>query len=480
MDLRPVLYIVGIFLCTLAGFMAIPLLLDVYYSNPEWKAFATSLGLCGFSGITLLLGNKQKNIEISGRQTFLLTALSWIFLCLFSALPFVFAVTDMSFTDAIFESVSGLTTTGATVLQGLDDMPRGVLIWRSLLQWLGGVGIIVMAISVLPFLRVGGMQLFRLESSEKEKTLPRATQLATYIMYIYLFLTVICAFAYNFVGMNLFDSIAHSMTTIATGGYSTKDTSFASFATNGPEIVAIMFMILGCLPFVLYIKLLSGNWNAFCKDQQAMGFIRLLIILIAIMMVYLVLRVETVSFNVIIEAAFTTVSLLTGTGYTDTNYMTWGGFAVGFLMFISCIGGCAGSTTCGIKIFRFQIMYAVAKNQILQLIYPNAVFTINYNKQPLSIQVAGSVMAYFFIFATSFVVVSTALLSCGLDLITSFSGAIATLANVGPGLGGVIGPTGTYTTLPDNAKWVMIASMILGRLEFFTLLVFFVPRFWKN
>jgi trk system potassium uptake protein TrkH len=224
----------------------------------------------------------------------------------------------------------------------------------------------------------------------------------------------------------------------------------------------------------------TGNWDVMLKDQQALGFLRLVLLLVLTMIVYLVLRTETLSVNVLVEATFTTVSLLTGTGYTDTNYMAWGGFAVGFLMFISCIGGCAGSTTCGIKIFRFQIMYAVAKNQILQLIYPNAVFTIDYNKQPLSVQVAGSVMAYFFIFATSFVIISTALLACGLDVITSLSGAIATLANVGPGLGNVIGPTGTYAPLPDTAKWVMVASMILGRLEFFTILVFFIPRFWRN
>ena len=239
-------------------------------------------------------------------------------------------------------------------------------------------------------------------------------------------------------------------------------------------------MVLGCLPFVLYIKTLGGEWRAIWDDQQAMGFLKTALLLSLIMILYLTATVGSMNINVIIEAVFTTISLLTGTGYTDTNYMIWGGFAVGFLLFISCIGGCAGSTTCGIKIFRFQIMYEVAKNQLYQLIYPNGVFTVDYNKQPLSVQIAASVMAYFFIFCISFVIVSIALLACGLDLITSLSGSIATLANVGPGLGSVIGPTGTYAPLPDEAKWILTASMMLGRLEFFTLLVFFVPKFWQK
>jgi trk system potassium uptake protein TrkH len=480
MNLKPILYIIGIFLCTLSWFMAVPAILDYIDGNREWQAFALSVGISAFSGILLILGNREDKIEITGREAFVLTALSWIFLCLYSAIPLMLAMPSLGFTNAVFETVSGLTTTGATVITGLDDLSRGILIWRSILQWLGGVGIIVMAISVLPFLKVGGMQLFRLESSEKEKTLPRATQLAKYIIYIYLGLTIICATAYNLVGMPFFDAIAHSMTTIATGGFSTRDASFSGYDAIGPELIAIIFMILGCLPFVLYIKMVGGDFRAVIKDQQVRGFLTLVLFLCGIMITYLAIQLDAISVNIVIEAVFTTVSLLTGTGYTDTNYMAWGMFAVGFLLFISCIGGCAGSTTCGIKIFRFQIMYAVARNQIQQLIHPNGVFTIDYNNQPLSVQVAASVMAYFFIFTVSFVVVSIALLACQLDLITALSGAIATLANVGPGLGSIIGPTGTYAPLPDQAKWIMIISMLLGRLEFFTLLVFFAPRFWKG
>jgi trk system potassium uptake protein TrkH len=460
--------------------MVIPIAIDLLDSHDDWKAFAISMGICGFCGALLLLSNHQKEIKVTGRQAFVLTALSWIGLCLFSSMPFLFALPDITFIDAFFESVSGLTTTGSTIMTNLDSMPRGILIWRALLQWLGGVGIIVMAISVLPFLRVGGMQLFRLESSEKEKTMPRATELAKYIIYIYFALTAICSICYIYVGMMPFDAIAHAMTTIATGGYSTKDASFSAYSTLGPEIVAIIFMVLGCLPFVLYIKFVQGDIGMLFKDAQVRAFIKTILACIAILFGYLVINDFDFSFETLVKTSFTTIALITGTGYTATDYMMWGGFAVGFLLFISAIGGCAGSTTCGIKIFRFQILYAVAKNQIQQLIHPRGVFTIDYNKQPLSVSVAASVMAYFFIFAASFVLVSIALLACGLDMITALSGAMTSLANVGPGLGDIIGPTGTFEPLPDSAKWIMVGAMLLGRLEFFTLLVFLSPRFWRS
>jgi len=479
MDLRPALYIVGIFLLTLSLFMCAPLIIDLF--NPyggNWRSFAFSTGITGFTGALLMLSNKQEEIEISGRSAFLLTALTWFVLCFFSAIPFWLSTYSLNFTDSLFESVSGLTTTGATILTGLDNMSKGILLWRAILQWLGGIGIIVMAVSVLPFLKVGGMQLFRLESSEKEKILPRAAQLASFIIYIYLALTFVCACFYYYAGMSPFDAIAHAMTTIATGGFSTKDSSFSSYDTYGPEIVAIIFMILGCLPFAIYIKMIN-DVTAIKNDEQTSAFIKILFALCTIMVIYMVSCFDILSLDIVIETIFTTTSLLTGTGFSDTNYMLWGGFAIGLLLFTSCIGGCAGSTTCGIKIFRFQILYAIVRNQILQLIHPNGVFTIQYNKQPLNIQIAASVIAYFFIFILSFVFISVALMACDLDLITSLSGAIATLANVGPGLGNIIGPTGTYAPLPDNAKWIMIFSMIFGRLEFFTLLVFLNPRFWK-
>ena len=480
MDFKPVFYIVGIFTSVLAFAMTIPLGIDAYDSNRDWIAFAYAMAVTLFFGFVLLLANKQDTIHISGRQAFVLTAFSWIALCIFSSLPFLFALKDITVTDAIFESVSGLTTTGSTIMTGLDDMPRGLLIWRSILQWLGGVGIIVMAISVLPFLKVGGMQLFRLESSEKEKSMPRARELATFIIYTYLGLTTLCALAYYYVGLPAFDAIAHAMTTIATGGFSTRDASFADYPSLGPEIVAIIFMLLGCLPFVLYIKCMFGDWKSLVQDKQVHAFIKTVLVCCLIMFIYLGIHFNAYSIQMAIEASFTTISLITGTGYANANYTMWGGFAVGFLLFASCIGGCAGSTTCGIKIFRFQILLAVVKNQISSLIYPNGVFTIEYNDQPLSVKIAASVMAYFFIYMITIAIVSLVLLACDLDLTTSLSGAVTSVSNVGPGLGEIIGPTGTFHPLPDAAKWTMIIAMILGRLEFFTLLVFLSPKFWRQ
>ncbi len=479
MDFRPVLYINGIFLCVLSVFMVIPTLCDLATDNLDWVAFAIGMALTGFSGVLLILANKQDKIEITGRQTFALTGLSWILLSVFSAIPFLIAFPDLGFADAVFETVSGLTTTGSTVMSGLDTMPYGILIWRALLQWLGGIGIIVMAISVLPFLRVGGMQLFRLESSEKEKPLPKVTDMAKALCIAYFVLSFACYLAYYFCGMTHFEAVIHSMTTVSTGGYSTTDASFGNFS-NATKLFSIVFMILAAFPFIIFVKMYLRSPFVMFEDEQTMGFLKLQALFIFIIITFLFFWFPGFNWDTVVDGAFNIVSVSTGTGYASSDYNQWAPFALGFILFASCIGGCAGSASCGIKIFRFQILYAVAKTQIMQLIYPNGVFTVSYNKQPLSIQVAASVMAFFFIFVTALVIVTLALLLCGLDILTALSGAITTLSNVGPGLGDIIGPAGNFSSLPDSAKWIMILSMLLGRLEFFTLLVFFVPRFWRN
>lgn len=480
MDFRPVLYIVGIFLCVLSLFMVAPITSDLVTNNRDWMAFATSMALCGFVGIVLILSNKQDQIEITGKQTFVLTALSWGFLSFFSAMPFLIALPDITIADAIFESVSGLTTTGSTILMGLDHMPYGILMWRAILQWLGGIGIIVMAISILPFLKVGGMQLFRLESSEKEKALPKVTDMAKALCIAYIVLTIACYFAYYFSGMTQFEALIHSMTTLATGGYSTSDSSFGGFSTSA-KLFSILFMILAAFPFIIFVKMyLRLSPMVILEDKQTMGFLKIQAVLTTLIVGFLFFTMPGFNWDIMVDGAFNIVSVATGTGYASTDYNQWGYFALGLFLFASCIGGCAGSASCGIKVFRFQILYAVAKAQIKQMMYPNGVFTIDYNKQPLSIQVAASVMAFFFIFVTSIVIVTLLLLLCGLDIITAFSGAITTLSNVGPGLGEIIGPAGNFSPLPESAKWIMIGSMLLGRLEFFTLLVFLFPRFWRN
>ena len=479
MDIRPIFYVIGILLCTLAAGMVIPIIADISTGNEDWKVFLVSMIFIFFIGGAMVLINKGNEFHITMRQTFLLTTLSWVVLAAAASLPFYFSEMNMSLTDSMFEAISGITTTGSTVIVGLDNTAPGILLWRAILQWLGGIGIIVMALSVLPFLKVGGMQLFQTESSENEKALPRAKQLATSIGLVYLLLTILCMICYRLAGLSGFDAIAHAMTTIATGGFSTFDSSFSAFDTAWSEIVAITFMILGGLPFILYVKTLRGNFKCFLKDSQVKAFLYLIFGAISLMVVYLVIHNGMAIPEALRRASFNVVSLITGTGYTNGDYAAWGGFAVITLFFLMVVGGCAGSTTCGIKIFRFQVLWSITVTQLKQLIHPHGVFTPHYNHRAIPKGVATSVMGFFFVFALSFTVLAVALSFIGLDFITAMSGAASSIANVGPGLGDIIGPTGTYAPLPDAAKWVMSIGMILGRLELFTVLVLLMPQFWR-
>jgi trk system potassium uptake protein TrkH len=483
LNFGPVFYVVGILLSTLAVSMSIPMLTDMYYGNPDWKIFFICILATAFFGGTLVLTNAagKKGFTINIRQAFLLTSLSWVTLATFASLP-LWLSTDLrlSFTDAFFEAMSGITTTGSTVITGLDEAPPGILIWRALLQWLGGIGIIVMALSVLPFLKVGGMQLFKTESSESEKALPRAAKLASSIGYIYLFLTFICAIAYHISGLSIFDSFAHAMTTIATGGFSTFDASFGNFDEAWTEAVAIVFMILGSLPFVLYLKFVRGNFGALFSDSQVKWFFSIVAVSIIVMITYLVWHIDMEFNEALRRAAFNVVSIITGTGYTNHNYGAWGGFAVSLLFFLMVIGGCAGSTTCGIKIFRFQVLYSIMNVQIKKLLHPHGVFIPHYNKKPLPKDVPSSVASFFFMYAFCFSILAILLSFLGLDFLTAMSGAATSISNVGPGLGDIIGPDSNFQTLPDSAKWVLCAGMLLGRLELFTLLVLLAPQFWRR
>ena len=480
MDIRPILYVTGILLCTLAASMIFPILADLAVGNPDWQVFSLCMIFTFFFGGAMVLTNASEKFHITMRQTFILTTLSWLVLAGAASAPFALSALNMSITDSVFEAVSGITTTGSTVISGLDNAPPGILLWRAILQWLGGIGIIVMALSVLPFLKVGGMQLFQTESSESEKALPRATQLATSIGGIYLALTLICMTCYKFAGMSGFNALAHSMTTIATGGFSTFDASFGNFDTAWAEIIAIVFMLLGGLPFILYVKAVRGNWRALFEDSQVRAFLGIVGLAIIIMITYLTIQNSEPFLEALRRAAFNVVSIITGTGYTNGDYGSWGGFAVILIFFLMVVGGCAGSTTCGIKVFRFQVLYSVTIAQLRQLIHPHGIFTPHYNHRALPQGVAASVMSFFFIYALSFSILAIGLSFIGLDFMTAMSGAVTSISNVGPGLGEIIGPTGNFQPLPDAAKWMMCVGMILGRLELFTVMVLFLPAFWRK
>ena len=479
-DIRTVFFIVGLMLAALGMAMFVPGMVDYAYKGEGWSAFIMSGIFTTLMGAVLSTTTYTPKPVLPARGAFLLTVLSWVFLCAFAAIPFLMAPGNMSVTDALFEATSGITTTGSTIMTGLDNQSKGILIWRAILQWIGGIGIIVTAMAVLPMLRIGGMQLFRLESSDmSEKILPRAASLAMAISLIYLVLTMMCAFGYMFVGMSAFDAVAHAMTTVATGGYSTSDLSMGGFMDNGADLVCMAFMVAGAMPFGVYLLIVRGNLRAPLQDPQVRTFIAVLAALIMLMTVSLWVNSELTQSRALRLSAFNVISVVTGTGYATADYNSWGSFAVaGFFAFMF-IGGCAGSTACSIKIFRYQVAFEALRVYLLRMPRPNLVTPLRYGSKPLPESVVYSVMSYFFLFFMTFAVGAIILSVLGLDPMTAWSGAGSAVANVGPGLGDIIGPTGTYQSLPDAAKWVLMGGMIVGRLEIVTALVLLTPSFWR-
>ena len=410
----------------------------------------------------------------------MLTTLVWVALSVFAAIPFILGFTNANLVDAIFEAVSGITTTGSTVFNELDKMPKGLLLWRGILQWLGGIGIIVVAMVFLPELRVGGMQIFRAEGFDTlGKILPRATTIAFQISIIYVGITIACGLSYVLAGMNFFDAVVHAFTTVATGGFSNYDGSFSVFSWK-VEYVAILFMILSALPFVRYVQLINGQGTAVFKDPQVKTFILLIILLVLLSTFVLSIQLN-LSFELVFrKALFNITSILTGTGYASTNYMLWGGFLVSLLFFVGLIGGCAGSTTCSVKIFRYQIVFASIASQLKRIHSPNGVFIPRYQGRQISDDILNSVLTFFVVFFASLGILAVLLSLTGLDLITSLSGAAAALANIGPGLGETIGPDGNFSSLSDTAKWLLIAGMLIGRLELMAVYILFTLKFWRN
>ena len=481
MKFSPIIYLIGMLLCILSLFMMIPAFVDWLYGNNDWPAFVGASLLTLFVGAILYLSNRDSTTEhLELRQAFLLTNSAWISIALFGSLPFLLSEIDMSFTDAIFESTSGITTTGATVINNLEATSHGILIWRALLQWLGGVGIIVMALAVLPMLSIGGMQLFKTESYETpDKVVPKAASFAAGISIVYITLTVVWALMLWFAGMPLFDSIAHAMTTLATGGYSTRSDSLAAFNSSSIEIIVIFGMIVGSLPFVHYLAITKKGLINLLKDDQVKLFLTLIVFVVFIVSIYLNLN-DIPFLEALRLASFNVISIITGTGFGTSDFNNWGGFPTTILLILMFIGGCAGSTTCGLRMARIQVLVANAKAQISKLIRPHAVVVSYYNQKPIPENVAESVMGFFFLYIISFAVIACLLGGLGLDLITAISGAASAIGNVGPGLGDIIGPSGTYQSIPELGKLFLCVGMILGRLEIFAILVMFSPLFWKN
>jgi trk system potassium uptake protein TrkH len=478
---KTVFFIIGILLIILGFFMLIPYGIQIFYKENSHSFLASSF-ITILIGIMFVLANLQEKYQLNLKQTFLFSTFTWIAVAIFGSIPFILSDLNFSFSDSFFESMSGITTTGSTVIINLDGSPKSILLWRAIMQWLGGVGIIVMAITVLPLLKVGGMQLFKIESSDKpEKILPRATQVAFIIISTYLILTLLCAFFYKILGMNFFDSIAHAMTTIATGGFSTHNESIGYFKNSNIEIVATIFIILGSIPFISYLKFIKGNKKIFFQDIQIKGLIYLFIFSTFIMFLYLLFNNNSI---LLIEkiriASFNVVSILSGTGYVNNDFSLWGKFPLIFFLFLMFIGGCAGSTACGIKIFRFQLLFLFINNQIKKIIYPNSVFILKYNNQKITDDYMSSVIIFIFAYFFIFILIAMLLSITGLDFLSSISGAATSISNVGPGLGELIGPNGNFKSIPEVSKWILSFGMLLGRLELFAVLVLFFPSFWRN
>ncbi|MEL6619106.1 MAG: TrkH family potassium uptake protein [Pseudomonadota bacterium] len=480
MDLRPVGYVIGLLVAVLGVAMLLPMVVDLAEGRGHWFVFAESalisIVLGGVIALSCANGVRQ---GLTIQQTFLLTTGVWLALPIFGALPFWFGATESRFVDAFFEAMSGLTTTGSTVLSGLQDLPKGLLLWRGILQWLGGVGIIVVAMVFLPTLRVGGMQIFRTESFDTfGKILPRATEIASRISVIYVALTLICALAYLSTGMDAFDATVHAMTTIATGGFANHDLSFAAYPP-GASYVAVVFMVLAALPFVRFVQLSAGTARPFLHDTQIHTFFVTAFIIVVIVSGWNLWQQNAQTEGAVRAALFNTVSLMTGTGYANADYMQWGGFAVAVLFFTGLIGGCAGSTACSIKIFRYQLLFASIRAQLQKTRSPHGIFTPRYAGRPVGDDVLNSVMSFFMFFVVTLGVLSVGLAMTGLDFLTAVSGAATALANVGPGLGERIGPTGNFAGLNDTAKWLLAAAMLIGRLELMAVYVIFTVGFWR-
>jgi trk system potassium uptake protein TrkH len=480
LDLRPVGYIIGLMIAVLGGAMMIAVLADLSAGNPNWQPMLKAAVLTAMTGglVALACANSVgRSLDI--RQSFVLTTFVWIVLPLFGALPFMMGAPGVRFTDAYFEAMSGMTTTGTTVFVGLDDMPPGVLLWRSMLQWLGGLGIVIVALIFLPVMKVGGMQYFRSEAFDTlGKVLPRALDISRALLEVYFALTALCAITYFALGMPAFDAINHAMTTIATGGYSTYDASFAVF--SGPlEYAGAAFMVAAGLPFVRYVQLVSGSAMPMMRDVQVRAYLRWTAYAIGAIVAWRMLNEDVALTVALREVTFNVISLFSGTGFGSASVESWGTFPLVVVLVVGLIGACTASTGCSLKVFRYLVLIEAIKAQIARIHSPARVVQVRLDGRPLDDEVINSVIALFTLFLLTFGLTAVTLSLTGLGSRAALTAAWTSVANVGPVFGPEVGPTGAVNGFSDASKWVMIVAMLLGRLELLSVLVLLLPRFWR-
>lgn len=478
--IRPIIYVCGILGLIMTALMLCVSAAAWIWRDPELPIFLTSAAVMATLGTAMVALCRGSQFSLVSRQLYLLTSASWLMMSLGGALPLFLSHHDVAFTDAWFEAVSGITTTGSTVFSGLELLPPSLLLWRSILQWLGGLGVIGMAVSILPFLRVGGMRLFHTESSDwSDKSMPRIQTLARALLVTYLTITAACTLSYWLAGMSGFDAVNHAMTTVSTGGFATDDRSMGRFDSTVLWI-ATSFMLLGAVPFTMIIGFARRPRLATLNNQQVIGLLGIVAAVTTLLSLYLVIQGSHTPFEALTHSSFNLVSVITTTGYASTDYTLWGSFSVALFFVVMFIGGCSGSTSGGMKIFRFQLSYLFLRSQVRKLVHPNGVFVTQYAGKPVADDIILSAIAFSFLFFLCLAGFTLILAMMGLDLVTSLTATATALTNVGPGLGNIVGPAGNFSSLPDAAKWLLSFAMLLGRLELMTVMVLFSPMFWRG
>ena len=479
-DIRPAAYIIGWLTIAFGATMFLPFVADVVMGAERQTVFATSAIVTMVAGATLMLAcANAAGGPLRLQESFILVCGIWVVFPAFGALPFMFGAPEASLADAVFEAVSAITTTGSTVFPRLQELPPGTLLWRGMLQWFGGLGIVVVAMVFLPTLGVGGMQLFRSEAFDTlGKIMPKATEIALSLTWIYVALTLACAMGYLWTGMSGFDALVHSMTTLATGGMANYDESFAAFGPAA-HYVAVVFMISAALPFVRYVQLVNGMARPLLHDTQIRAFFAVIAVFVVALTLWLSREKPGPFEPAFREVLFNVVSIITGTGYSSADYNAWGPFAMAMFFVLGLIGGCSSSTACSVKIFRYQVLISAIAAEVNRMHSPNRVFVIRYDGRPIDPATLNSVIAFFMFFFLTLGVLAVALTLLGLDFVTAISGAATAVTNTGPGLGPEIGPAGNFAGLPDAAKWLLALGMLIGRLEVLSVLILVTPAFWR-
>lgn len=461
--------------------MIIPGMLDFFDDNVIsaygfWQASVVTV----FFGLLFTATFYNKYEKLTVREMYLTTSLVWLMVCCFSALPFFFSQYPLSYTDSFFEAMSGLTTTGSTIIRDLSIQPRGILLWRGMLQWFGGIGIIVIALGILPLLRIGGMQLYATESSDKsDKTLPKTSQIIARIMIVYTLLTILCTLCLCFSGLDFFESLIFTMGTIPTGGLAPRNTSAIDLNYSSQWILAF-FMFISGMPLLSFYLLFKKNWKSLKNDLQIKTYVFCVLICILLLTSYLCLMRDKSFADSLRIAAFNFISIISSTGFVNTDLEQLGNFTITFLTLSLSVGACSGSTSGGIKIFRFNIMFLSSLQYLRRKILPHGIFVAKYNGKPITEEISSDVFVFIAIFLISFLFSVLSLSLLGLDFLTVISGTLCALGNTGIAFGPVIGSSGHFANLPDMGKWIFSIGMMLGRLEYMTIFVLLLPLAWRK